>query len=321
MAVLTTTTAKRNAWIKYLDHCRGGVFVDQYFFGKTIGGVADVWVDAIIALEMAMRAGGYGVPKSTWAYNFRGIGGAPCSCSNFGSCSLHGGQGAIDIDPNENPYKATSTFRWSDTKFTEPQIKLIEGIRNTKGEQLWFWGGRWNSIKDYMHFEPNVDPGSTAVDWSTVPDGDEMRLTRGSEGRAVAEWQKIMAEAFGQDNGAWDPYEEPVGTVGVSAYDGQKFGAGEDGDFGGTAETNTKNVQGVLKMAKTGTVDDVLWDAGVRKAYGGGAGEPGPQGPKGDPGPVGPAGPKGDKGAKGDPGPAGDPTGKKVIINQEGTIQ
>ena len=168
MAVLTSTRQKRDAWIEWLDHCRGGRFVNQRFFGKTIGGVPDVWAPAIVALEMALRAGSY-TPRSAWAYNFRGIAGATCTCSNFGRCSLHGGQGAIDIDPRLNPFIRTSTFRWSDTAFTPEQIALIEGMLNTKGEQLWFWGGRWNSIKDYMHWEPNVDPGSTDVDWTTVP--------------------------------------------------------------------------------------------------------------------------------------------------------
>ncbi len=168
MAVLTTTRQKRTAWIEWLDHCRGGTFVNQRFFGKTIGGVPDVWAPSVVALELGLHAGGY-QPRSAWAYNFRGISGARCTCSDFGRCSLHGNGIAIDIDPRLNPFIRTSTFRWSDTAFTSATIKLIEGMLNTKGEELWFWGGRWKSIKDYMHFEANVDPGSTDVDWTTVP--------------------------------------------------------------------------------------------------------------------------------------------------------
>ena len=168
MAVLTGTAAKRAAWIQWLGRCRGGRFVDQHFFGKTIGGVPEPWADAVVALELAFRATGYH-PRSAWAYNFRGIGGAHCSCSNYGSCSLHANGIAIDIDPVLNPYKSTSTFRWSDTAFTPTQIAAVEGIKNTKGEQVWEWGGRWRTIKDYMHFEARVDPSSTEIDWSTVP--------------------------------------------------------------------------------------------------------------------------------------------------------
>ena len=168
MAVLTSTRQRRNAWIEWLDHCRGGKFTNQLFFGKTIGGVPDVWAPAIVALEQALQAGGY-TPRSAWAYNFRGIGGATCTCSNFDRCSLHSNGIAIDIDPRLNPFIKTSTFRWSDTAFTPEQIAFVEGIDNTKSEQMWSWGGRWNSVKDYMHFEANVDPGSTDVDWTTVP--------------------------------------------------------------------------------------------------------------------------------------------------------
>ncbi len=201
MAVLTGTRAKRAAWIEWLNHCRGGRFTNQLFFGKTVGGVPDVWADAIVALEMALQAGGY-TPRSAWAYNFRGIGGATCTCSNFGRCSLHGNGIAIDIDPRLNPLIRTSTFRWSDTAFTPEQIALVEGIRNTKSEQMWSWGGRWGSIKDYMHFEANVDPGSTDVDWTSLPgetEGEEamLPLNKGDRSEDIRLAKDRMNETYG----------------------------------------------------------------------------------------------------------------------------
>lgn len=210
MTLLTTTTQKRNAWIKWLDHCgRGGAFVNQPFFGKTVGGVADAWADAFVALEQALRAGGY-TPQSAWAYNFRGIGGKPCSCSLFGECSLHSQGTTIDIDPTKNPYIVTPTFSWSDTAFTPDQIALIEGIKNTGGEQMWFWGGRWNSIKDYMHFEPYVGPDGASVDWSTVPGSENIGgfdmlapCKKGDKGTHVLALQ-IMLFACGFDAGPRD---------------------------------------------------------------------------------------------------------------------
>ncbi len=90
---------------------------------------------------------------------------------------------------------------------------------------------------------------------------DDMLLQKGSEGQSVAELQKIMAERFNQSNGTWTP------LPGKSAFDGQPFGKGEDGDFGGTCETNVKNVQGTLGQAKTGIVDQLLWDALVHHRY------------------------------------------------------
>lgn len=217
MAVLASTSKKRGAWLDWLDRCRDGVFVNTLFFGKTIGGVPDPWADAIVALEMALRAGGY-TPRSAWAYNFRGIGGAPCSCSNFGRCSLHGQGIAIDIDPKLNPFLVTKVFRWSDTAFTPEQIAFVEGIRNTKGEQLWFWAGRWKSIKDYMHFEANVDPGSTDVDWTTVPDKEDeetmIRAAMQAQAPAYYEWlQGVTTYPKGNNPGYWGKTGLPGGPA------------------------------------------------------------------------------------------------------------
>ena len=192
MAVLIGTTQKRAAWIEWLDHCRSGRFVNQLFFDKTIGGVPAPWAVAIAALEQAHRTGGY-TPKSAWSYNFRGIGGAPCDCSNSRGCSLHGHGIAIDIDPRLNPFLRTTEFRWEDTAYTPEQVALIEGIRNTKGEQLWFWGGRWKTIKDYMHWETNVDPDSTEVDWDTVPEEGYMELSRSTK---VDDGSPLHKDAF-----------------------------------------------------------------------------------------------------------------------------
>jgi hypothetical protein len=282
MAVLTTTTQKRNAWLPWLDHCSGrnGAWANPTFFGKVVGGVPEPWADPLLALELTLRATGY-TPASAWAYNFRGISGKTCTCASYGNCSLHGQGIAIDIDPKLNPYIATTTFSWSKTAFTATQISAVEGIRNTKGEQIWFWGGRWGSIKDYMHFEANVDPGSTKVDWSTVPGSrtggdDDMLLKSGDKGQAVAEVQKIMAEKFAQSNGTWSPYAVN-GVVQKSAFDGQPFGAGEDGDFGGTCETNVKTTQKALGQIQTGQVDQLLWDALVHHRYGAAGGLSGAQ--------------------------------------------
>jgi hypothetical protein len=203
MAILIGTSGKRKAWVEWLDHCLAsdGQWSNPMFFGKTIGGVPTPAVDAYMALEMALRATGY-APRSAWAYNFRGISGAACSCGSSINCSLHGSGIAIDIDPTLNPYIATSVFRWSDTAFTPEQIKAVEAIRNTKGEQVWEWGGRWNSVKDYMHFELQVDPGSVTIDWTTVAGyggGTEDKvfypLTKTSAPQDIGAMQDKMVEA------------------------------------------------------------------------------------------------------------------------------
>ncbi len=207
MAVLTTTRQKRDAWIEWLDHCRSGTFVNQTFFGKTIGGIPAPLAPAIVALELALRAGGY-TPRSAWSYNFRGIAGATCTCSNFGRCSLHGNGIAIDIDPRLNPFIRTSTFRWSDTAFTSSTIKLIEGMLNTEGEELWFWGGRWSSIKDYMHFEANVGPDAADVDWTTVPGNEEEDVKRPLKSWAKPTFQWMINNGFYTEKTVLDEVRE-----------------------------------------------------------------------------------------------------------------
>lgn len=168
MAILRGSAAKRSAWSRWLGNCSTGRKANPTFYGKTIGGWPDVAVDALLALETALKATGYQA-TSRWAYNFRKITGSslPCSCSDARGCSLHAYPIAIDIDPAQNPYTSTA-FSWSRTKFTSAQIKAVEAIRNTKGEQVWEWGGRWSSVRDYMHFELQVDPASVAINWSTV---------------------------------------------------------------------------------------------------------------------------------------------------------
>lgn len=244
MAVLTSTSSKRNAWIQWLDHCSGrnGSWSNPTFFGRTIGGVPTPAVGAYAALEQALKATGY-TPRSRWAYNFRGISGKPCSCSSYGYCSLHGNGIAIDIDPNLNPYIATSTFSWAKTAFTPAQIAAVEGIKNTKGEQIWFWGGRWRSIKDYMHFELQVDPGSVVVNWATVPGnvtpppdtGDEQVLKRGDKGPAVT---KLQVGLMNEKSGSLPQY-------------------GADGDFGAETETAVKDYQTRAQLDVTGAADGV----------------------------------------------------------------
>src|SRR5690606_38484702 len=174
MAVLSTTQRRRDAWAAagFLGRCRSGTWADPTFYGKKIGGVPAPLVDAYRALELALMATGY-IALSRWAYNFRQItgGSKPCTCSSYGGCSPHAFGIAIDIDPAQNPY-TSAAFSWSKTKFTSAQIKAVEAIRNTKGEQVWQWGGRWSSVRDYMHFEVQVDPGSVSIDWSTVAGAD-----------------------------------------------------------------------------------------------------------------------------------------------------
>lgn len=204
MAVLKGSAAKRSAWARWLGNCSTGRKANPTFYGKTIGGWPDVAVDALRALETTLKAMGYQA-TSRWAYNFRKITGSslPCGCSDARGCSLHAYPIAIDIDSHLNPY-TTRPFSWKDTAFTPAQIAAVEAIRNTKGEQVWEWGGRWSTVRDYMHFELQVDPGSVAINWSTVQghsggggggkgDDDMYGLDIGVMGAPVVRGPKVAA--------------------------------------------------------------------------------------------------------------------------------
>lgn len=96
---------------------------------------------------------------NTSAFNCRNIAGT-------NRWSKHAYGKAIDINPLENPYiskKGTISHQYSLQykkrihKNNSPQDKAIL-LPNDKATKIfksygWIWGGDWNSIKDYQHFE------------------------------------------------------------------------------------------------------------------------------------------------------------------------
>jgi len=173
----------RTWWAKY--KCETKLLEHIEFFGRGIGGVAAPTVEAYAALEMALETTGYD-PTSRWAYN--------CRPTSSGLPSLHGFGIAIDIDPKLNPF-TTRPFSWDETDFTPAQIKAVEGIKTTQGNQQWAWGGRWNSIRDYMHFQIDRPPTDVEVDWSTVT-GHTPAGPRPPAPWAADSWNKAIAKGL-----------------------------------------------------------------------------------------------------------------------------
>lgn len=184
-----------------------------------------------------------------FGYEFRESAGGTYRCRKIAGSilwSLHAYGVACDLNPKANP------FRTHINDYPPGFVAAVEAI-TVNGKRAFTWGGRW-SKPDTMHWQINVAP-------KDIPEGDDMRLARGAAGLEVAEVQKMMAERFGQDNGAWSPF------AGRSLFDGQAFEAGEDGDYGGTCEANVKRVEQILGRAPTGIVDQLLWDAMVNRSY------------------------------------------------------
>lgn len=95
--------------------------------------------------------------NNTSAFNFRTI-------TNGTQLSSHAFGLAIDINPKINPYiSVNSIFPENATEFVDRDqftlgmIKKDEAVYKIFKKYGWSWGGDWNEIKDYQHFEKITD--------------------------------------------------------------------------------------------------------------------------------------------------------------------
>jgi peptidoglycan hydrolase-like protein with peptidoglycan-binding domain len=247
----TTTSDLRRLWAKWECRKGGGSYADPPFFGRKIGGVPSVAVDAYAALEAALRSSGY-TPKSSWAYNCRKIAGSD-------SLSLHSYGVAIDLDPGQNPYSSGDKYSGA---IKADHVAAVLAVRNASGDRVWAWGGNW-SKPDRMHFQLDRGPDAVDVDWATVPGGQAVAsrgssptpasppakassaagtgtvkgnvLKNDSEGKAVEFFQKKLL--------AWDPECLP------------EYGA--DGDYGKETLEAVKRFQAEMQLDPSGELDGV----------------------------------------------------------------
>ena len=81
-----------------------------------------------------------------------------------GKISKHGHGIAIDINPVQNPYVKNNIVLPESGKSYLDRSNVRKGMI-VKGDVCWqafkkkgwTWGGEWNSLKDYQHFEFNLD--------------------------------------------------------------------------------------------------------------------------------------------------------------------
>ncbi|HZM25854.1 MAG TPA: M15 family metallopeptidase, partial [Gemmatimonadales bacterium] len=170
-----TSSQVRKAWRAYAGAKHR--MVPLRLFGRWNPPVNPLTVDAWRALERALGASNYDVHRA-WVFVGRSIAGTQTH-------SLHAYGLAIDIDhakPTCNVNRATPDHRKvrfssaatkegrcqdvrdrkADTSFTRDQVAAVEAIRTVDGHQVFVWGGRWQNIKDTMHFEINVTPDELA---------------------------------------------------------------------------------------------------------------------------------------------------------------
>lgn len=255
------TTGTKRIWYAQYACEKSGDFPEVTILGRERE-VCPLTVEAWQAFNQVLTLTGYDA-QSVGTYNCRPITGGS-------KLSLHAYGIAVDIDPFAlgNPYYGFwKSFSWNDTEFTPEQIAAVEAIRTTAGKKVFLWGGRWISIKDYMHFEIDVSPSDLekGIDWSTVKGGQlvggEPMLKKGDKGRAVAEAQHAMTNLWGYqmqpDGKDWPPFEQPEGTVAKSIYTGKEFGPGEDGSFGDHMEAMVSRFQRNVDLPRTGILDSL----------------------------------------------------------------
>lgn len=121
-----------------------------------------------------------------YRYPFRELAGGSVSCrkiTNGTKTSPHAHGVAIDINPSTNRYRVSllgGLIQWGrETDMPMEMVEDAERIRTVTGKPTTSWGGRWNNIKDPMHYEA-----------SKCNRGD---LALGIDKATVVGWQAYLA--------------------------------------------------------------------------------------------------------------------------------
>lgn len=91
--------------------------------------------------------------NNTSAFNCRAVSGG-------GAWSQHAYGGAVDINPVQNPYVAGRSIEPAQGAHYLDRTPLLRGMLTPAAVKAftdlgWGWGGRWRSLKDYMHVSSN----------------------------------------------------------------------------------------------------------------------------------------------------------------------
>lgn len=224
---MVQTRTLRAWWSQYRCLPGSGLETEISLFGRNAGTCATPAYFGFVALERALGAAGYSNVRSVWIPRAcpTGIAGKTCRADGT-NCSLHNYGIAVDVDPFgygnphfQKPYG--NGWNFEDCKLTGAQVDAAEAIRNTSGEQYFRWLG-W-AIGDTMHFELQVPPSRTAVDWNTVPGGMESIMLYGydigkmGEPSAPEDPRAGVLQAFlvrqGFDLGTWGPNGDGVDST------------------------------------------------------------------------------------------------------------
>jgi lysozyme family protein len=171
--VALSTAQQRTNWRAF--ECREELLT-RIVFGPEELRVAPPTAPVFQALAAVLASHNYVIHASdTSSYCCRAItGGSGPSLHSYGI--------AVDVNASTNPYKKTPDSRAvrfsqqatqearardvrlgiADTDMTPEMIADVEAIVTHSGKRALQWGGRWETIKDPMHFEITVTPADLA---------------------------------------------------------------------------------------------------------------------------------------------------------------
>lgn len=170
-------------WEAYLGAT--DTLVSHTLLGRYPVKVQEILSDALRAMETVLVASGYenpcdyigsylkriirGYVPETWSTHSYGI---AVDLDYGGDNPDSPDHELVDNNPHlHDPIERGDPRFGVEFQLLEHQVDKIEAIKNLDGEQIWRWLG-W-PIGDTMHFQANVAPRATTVDWSTVYTGEQ----------------------------------------------------------------------------------------------------------------------------------------------------
>lgn len=162
--ILRSTTALRALWS---PPCNSGMMVrlQLWAFPGTTIVVDKRTVPAWMALNAIFKKYGYQLRRDdTGAFVCRKI-------TNGDGYSLHAYGIAADFNWGTNGYYGFPIAKDGHSDMPDAMIQEIRNLRTKGGHWVFGWGGDYNSIRDFMHFEIVASPAelATGINYNTAP--------------------------------------------------------------------------------------------------------------------------------------------------------
>lgn len=195
-----SSLATRLGWTDYLGS--SNTLSYEWLLGRYPVKVQFPLIDALQAMEKVLIRVGYENPCDyIGSYMLRTVAGTDYWSNHAYGIAIdldYGGDTDGDGDPSidKNPHVHRKIVPGDpgfgvEWQILEDQVRAIEAIKNTDGQQMWSWHVGW-ALGDTMHWQINVSPQATQVDWSTTEAG-------GNDVIAWYDWVEGWARGLAED--------------------------------------------------------------------------------------------------------------------------